>query len=63
MIFKNNKFKTELHIGPDCSQYWYKNRKLHRINGPAYILFSGHRMWGKNGQTGKLYRPDELVII
>jgi hypothetical protein len=42
------------------SQFWYKNDKLHREDGPAAIYADGTQYWYKDG---KLHREDGPAII
>jgi len=42
------------------NQYWYKNGKRHREDGPAVIYTNGTQYWYKNG---KHHREDGPAII
>jgi len=44
----------------DGTQYWYKNSKVHREDGPAEIWLDGTQWWYKNG---KLHREDGPAVI
>jgi hypothetical protein len=44
---------------PQGNQCWYKNNKLHREDGPAYIGKNGTRYWYKNN---KLHRTDGPAV-
>jgi hypothetical protein len=45
---------------PDGTKYWYKERKLHREDGPAMEYPDGRKEWYKEG---KLHREDGPAII
>jgi hypothetical protein len=42
---------------------WYKNKKLHRINGPAIEHFIGFKKWYKNGTLYKECGPEIIYNI
>jgi hypothetical protein len=42
------------------SHFWTKNKKRHRLIGPAMIYSSGQIHWYKNG---KLHRSNEPAVI
>jgi len=47
----------ELLIYPDGSKYWYKDGKLHRTSGPAYIGSNGSKSWYKDGKLHSTSGP------
>ncbi len=44
----------------DGTQRWWKDGKLHREDGPAYISSDGYQAWWKDGY---LHREDGPAII
>ncbi len=52
--------RNGLHTGSDGTQYWYKEWKLHREDGPAIIYTNGNQRWYKDG---KLHREDGPAVI
>jgi len=54
------KIKKELVVDLDGTQAWYLNDKLHREDGPAFVLSNGDKAWFING---KKHRVDGPAII
>ena len=52
--------KNGIHTSSDGTQYWYKDDKLHRDDGPAVIYPDGYQAWWKDGN---LHREDGPAII
>jgi len=42
------------------NQYWYKNSKVHREDGPAVLFADGGQYWCKDG---KFHREDGPAIV
>ena len=42
-------------IHPDGSEYWYKDGKSHRENGPAIINTNGKEYWYKDDKHVTLF--------
>lgn len=53
MVFVNNKSKTKLYISYYGRQFWYKNNKYHRTDGPARIWEDGSEEWWENDERIK----------
>jgi hypothetical protein len=51
--------KNGKHTSPDGTQFWYKDGKRHREDGPAIIWPDGYQSWWKDG---KLHREDGPVL-
>ena len=51
-----DEYKFLYYHGDKC---WYKNRELHREDGPAVEYFYGYKAWYQNG---KLHREDGPAI-
>ena len=47
-------------INENGHQYWYKNNKLHREDGPAIIETNGTQEWWLNGT---IHREDGPAIL
>lgn len=43
--------KNGLYIDSNGCQNWFKNGKLHRIDGPVVIYATGNQYWYQNGKV------------
>ena len=50
----------EIKINERGSKYWYKNGKLHRLDGPAVEYINGDKIWYKNDELHNIYGPAVL---
>ena len=46
--------KNDLRINSTGTQYWYRNGKFHRTDGPAIIWADGVQEWWENGQLKEI---------
>ena len=49
--------KIELKVYPGGTKHWYKNNKLHRLDGPAVECGNGTKHWYQNGERHRLDGP------
>jgi hypothetical protein len=52
--------KNGKHTDSYGTEYWYKDGKIHREDGPAYISKNGTKAWYKDGD---LHREDGPAVI
>ena len=60
MIAKTETWIIKHKIDEDGNQFWYKNGKLHREDGPTIINPDGNQLWIQNDE---LHRADGPAII
>jgi hypothetical protein len=60
MMDENNNVSSSHIIYPNGTHFWYKDGKIHREDGPAYISKSGNQAWYKDG---KVHREDGPAYI
>jgi hypothetical protein len=58
---------TGVAIHPGGGKYWYKNRILHRVDGPAYENTDGYKQWWISGRyvadNGNFNRLENNYIL
>ena len=52
--------KIIIAVNHDGTQYWYKNDKFHRDDGPAIIYSDGSQFWYKNNVSHRDNGPADI---
>ena len=47
----------EVKVFANGNKYWYQNRKLHRLDGPACEYANGNKFWLQNDKFHRLDNP------
>ena len=53
-------------VSSDGTKHWFKNGKLHRINGPAIEFSNGEKRWylhGKKVTQQDVIKPSPLIMF